>query len=376
MNVCYIAHDSNLTGASRSLLDILSCCPKYNIKPFVILPKPGKIEEYLKDMNVQYKIVRYYSDVKSSSVKNKVKGIVNFFAIRQIMNYIKANNIDILHNNSILVTVGMQAAKNLNLPYICHIREFGVEDHNLEFLNPEKVYNYIEKADKAIVISKSVLNKFKALVPKADFELIYDGVDLKQHGQEDKTILDKENVNLLLAGRICSGKGQEEAIKAVEFLVKKEGLTNITLNIVGDGIKGDTYFENIKKYVEEKSIGEYIKFLPFVKELREMRNKCDIGLVCSRNEAFGRVTVETMLSKELVIGADTGGTKELIDDKINGLLYCQGNFEDLAEKIKIAVNNPEMSRKIAEEGYNHAKEKFLIERNVDEIYRVYKKIKL
>lgn len=374
MNVCYIAHDSNLTGASRSLLDVLSCCEEYKIKPFVIIPKHGKIEEYLKEMNVEYEVLRYYGEIKSSLLKNAIKKAVNYSAVRKIMKIMKEKQIDILHNNSILVTVGMQAAQKLSIPYICHIREFGVEDHNLEFFNPQRIYDYIEKSEKTIVVSKSVLKKFKNLVPKAEFQVIYDGVSLEQHGQSEKTIFDKENINLLLAGRICVGKGQEEAIKAVELIVKKEGLTNVRLYIVGDGIKGDTYFENIKKYVEESNMEEYVKFLPFEKELYEIRNKCDIGLVCSRSEAFGRVTVETMLSKELVIGANTGGTKELIDDKKNGLLYQQGNFEDLAEKIKMAIKEAEVSRGIAEEGYEHAKRNFLIERNAEEIYKVYEKI--
>lgn len=53
-----------------------------------------------------------------------------------------------------------------------------------------------------------------------------------------------------------------------------------------------------------------------------MRKKIDVELVCSRSEAFGRVTIESMMSSNPVIGANTGGTKELI---IEGLTVIYMN---------------------------------------------------
>jgi hypothetical protein len=55
--------------------------------------------------------------------------------------------------------------------------------------------------------------------------------------------------------------------------------------------------------------------------------------MCSRLEAFGRVTVEAMLCKKPVIGANTGGTLDIVKDGKNGLLYQFGNVSDLKKKI-------------------------------------------
>lgn len=50
----------------------------------------------------------------------------------------------------------------------------------------------------------------------------------------------------------------------------------------------------------------------------------DILCMCSDREAFGLSTVEGMLSGCLIIGTNTGGTTEILEDGTTGLLYAQG----------------------------------------------------
>jgi glycosyltransferase involved in cell wall biosynthesis len=44
----------------------------------------------------------------------------------------------------------------------------------------------------------------------------------------------------------------------------------------------------------------------------------NIGLMCSRDEAFGRVTIEFMLHKMPVIASNSGANPELVINRING----------------------------------------------------------
>lgn len=77
-----------------------------------------------------------------------------------------------------------------------------------------------------------------------------------------------------------------------------------------------------------------------------------------QKEAFGRVTVEAMGSGVPVIGANSGGTVELIKNKETGLLYCQGDYRDLSEKICQFIENAEYRKKIAESGCKLCQKKF------------------
>ena len=58
-----------------------------------------------------------------------------------------------------------------------------------------------------------------------------------------------------------------------------------------------------------------------------------------KQEGFGRVTVEYMLSGLCPIVSNTGANLEIVDDKISGIVYEKGNIQDLKEKIKYCINN-------------------------------------
>src|SRR5699024_8924720 len=90
-------------------------------------------------------------------------------------------------------------------------------------------------------------------------------------------------------------------------------------------------------------------------------------------EAFGRVTVEAMLAGALVIGANTEGTAELIDGKY-GLLYNQGDFMSLFQKIKYAIDNQEEMKEIASLSKRYALQNFTATINCNNICKIYKEL--
>ena len=71
-----------------------------------------------------------------------------------------------------------------------------------------------------------------------------------------------------------------------------------------------------------------------------------VALMCSRQEAFGRVTVEAMKMGRPVIGVNSGGTPELVRDGFNGFLYTPGDLKDLADKIEILCADRERTRRL------------------------------
>ena len=55
--------------------------------------------------------------------------------------------------------------------------------------------------------------------------------------------------------------------------------------------------------------------------------------MCSQCEAFGRVTVEAMRAGLPVCGTNSGGTPEIIDPGVNGLLSPAGDANALAANL-------------------------------------------
>lgn len=229
------------------------------------------------------------------------------------------------------------------------------------------VIKYLRNANGVIGISRAVKEKFEPILER-NVTVIYNGIPLINYKIGAMKRFNSDTVRLLLAGRITENKGQMEAVKAIEIL-KQRGISNILLTIVGNAER--QYLQELNAEISKSGIKDNIVIMDYCEDLNELRKNSDIGLVCSKYEAFGRVTIEYMCAEMLVIDANTGGTLELITNGETGLLYQQGNEMDLAEKIEYAIQNSEKMRKIASYSKEYAFHNFSIERVCDEILNLY-----
>jgi glycosyltransferase involved in cell wall biosynthesis len=296
----------------------------------------------------------------------------NYITAFRVAKRIKEFNIDIIHTNSSVSNIGGLISKLTGIPHVWHIREFGKEDYNLDFLYGEKyAMKFMDKySSQIIAISNAIYEKYKDYFGNK-LIVVYNGIS-KNYINTKQGGVEKDPINLLLAGSIMPGKGQLDAVMAVKHIIDS-GYTNIHLNIAGS-IKNKEYYDKIKKVVDENKLHKNIDFVGYQDDLKALRQAANIELVCSKSEAFGRVTVEAMLSENPVIGADSGGTKELIINGYNGLLYKSNDYIDLAEKIKYFIDNKEKMCIMGKNAYNYALNNFTAERNAEELYNIYCKL--
>lgn len=380
MNVLYIATYAGLSGASYSLLSLAEEIRQIGAKPYVVLLNEGKLQGELEKRAIPYFVVRAYPWVIDSKKKNRVnqkmlwliKQVYNVWAERQIVSIIKEKQIHILHINALTASVGLRASQKCNIPCIWHIREFVEEDLGKSFWNKKRAMRLLGKATKVIAISNSVKEKFSIISKRKDIEVVYNGIPSEQYKKErSSVILSNQVITVILAGRIDPGKGHKEVLNAL-IKIEPSDRNKIKLKIVGVS-QNKCFEENIKQYVNKNGLSDIVEFLGFRNDMPELYRQADISIVASRAEAFGRVTVEAMLGGTLVIGADTAATKELIGEEF-GLLYKQGDANDLADKLRYAIRHKNYMREIANHAHDFAKQKFTARRNADEIYGIYQKI--
>lgn len=372
MKILYVANDSNLYGSNRSMLDLINSLKRYNIESMVLIPKKGDIEQELKKKDIPYKIIKYFTWIYPKNSKNILKIITkyvgNIFSVIPICMFIKKEKFDIIHSNNLSIGIGEKCAKITKIKHVWHIREFMQEDHNLEYINKKDTLKQLNRSDAIIYISKAIENKYKSIIKVKKQFMIYNGIVVSN--ERNIPDFDKENINILITGSINGRKGHKDAIDSVKRLVE-EGYSNLHLLIAGTG-KDE---ERLKEYTKKSNLQKNIKFLGYIKNMDEIREHSNISIVCSKCEAFGRVTIEAMMSKNLVIGANTGGTVELIDPYKTGFLYEEGNVYDLSEKIKYAIQNWDECEKMIKIAYQKSVENFNINRCADLVYKVYQNLK-
>ncbi|AEV69362.1 glycosyltransferase family 4 protein [Acetivibrio clariflavus] len=378
MRILAVAHDKEfIGGANRSLLMVLSSLKaNYNVECDVLLPgKDGSFESKLKEAGINC-IVSSYKGVfcackgDKKDILRKVnvhfKYIKQKFLGRQLAKQLGDKKYDLIYTNTRFPAVGAEIAHCLKIPHICHIREIGSPAMYCGKWSYSEIYR---KSDKIILISQALYNRVAEDVPTDKLVMIYNGIS-GDIGLPVHELFPNGRFNMVLAGRIVPDKGHEDAILAVYKMIQ-DNCENIHLYIAGSSpSSGKQYEDKLKNMIEKYSLQDKVTFLGEVQNMREIRKDMDIELVCSVCETFGRVTVEGMRNGLLVIGSNTGGTPEIIQDNETGYLYEQGNPSDLARILKMVYHNPDRGREIAMAGYVMSQKKFTEEDNVRRIYEV------
>ena len=357
-------------GANKSLLELLKHLDRKKIDPFVLMRRHGDIEDELKLLNIPVTIIPFINSVTTGNlIKDFAKKLSYKYVIPKIKKYYKKNRIELVHNNSIPALAGMEAAYELGIPYVCHIREDVEKGLGVNFLNKQHHLNIANLAAKKIAISNFVKKSYIGYLENV--EVIYDGLDTNAY-YEEKEILDKTPIVISMYGNLDEQKGQLIAVKALEYLQNK-GNTDFRLSIVGN--QNTDYGVKVKRYVIEKQIKniQFVETITSFEKLREHRLNDDINLVCSNAEGLGRVTIESMLAGCLTIGASAGATVEIINDGQNGLLFNPDDVNELVGILLMVKNNTNEAARIAKHGQNYALANFDVNKYVTEISMIYRK---
>jgi glycosyltransferase involved in cell wall biosynthesis len=89
----------------------------------------------------------------------------------------------------------------------------------------------------------------------------------------------------------------------------------------------------------------------------------------------GPVTVaEAMASKCLVFSTNIGLSKDIIQDKQNGVLINNVDYEGIIDKIFYYYNNSELRRSIIENGYDFARNNMTYDKTFEPLRYLYREV--
>mgnify|MGYP001447213605 CR=1 FL=1 len=137
-------------------------------------------------------------------------------------------------------------------------------------------------------------------------------------------------------------------LNKVVCLVTKQGTIEVN-NI--------TFKDYLETRAEELKISKYITFHGYVSNvIEEMKKSSIIVAPSDLDEPLGRVAMESKRLGIPVIASDKGGFLEIINHRVNGLLFEQKSYDALSKTIYDIYNNLSLRLSLAEEGLKQSKE--------------------
>ncbi|MCK5215599.1 MAG: glycosyltransferase family 4 protein [Candidatus Omnitrophica bacterium] len=196
--------------------------------------------------------------------------------------------------------------------------------------------------------------------------IIYNPVDTKVF-QPNGTKKMKKKLKILYVSQLLPHKGAHVVLEALTKLIEKKNDINVTLNIVGTS-ENTKYLKLLKKIASEHNIEKNIVWHGKVekKELVNFYHNNDIFVFpVIWDEPFALTLIEAMSSGIAVISTATGGSREILRDRENCLVFPASDATSLSERIVELARNSDLSRKIAHNASEMVRREFCVNKIMD-----------
>lgn len=376
MKILFVASGTIWGGGSIALYNLIKELKYKGHEIYVLLPrKNGKLYNELKNIDVKIFSAHYGLSIKPNSrniivyiskyIHLLIKQFVGRITVMQIVKRIKP---DIVHTNVGPLDIAHKVCIKKGIPHVWHIREYQRLDFSM-FVFPSMM-SFKKKLEHNnnhnIAITKGIFDYWNLDLHKDT--IIYDGVFSKKIYEPVYNV--KENY-FLFVGRIEKAKGLFDLL--IAFSKFKKITNDYKLLVAGSYANNNDYMAECKSFIDSHDLNESVIFLGERNDIYSLMSKAKALIVPSIYEGFGFITVEAMLNKCLVIGRNTGGTKEQLD-RGEADLGCPigirfNSIDELYNCLIWAISNN--YDEIIERAYKYVMENYSTERHADDVENYY-----
>lgn len=177
-------------------------------------------------------------------------------------------------------------------------------------------------------------------------------------------------INIVCVGKIQERKGQIFLLQAVKNLSASMP-DKFKVDFYGEEDE-PAYLAKLQQYIKNNNLEKVVSWHQAVphQKLLELYKNYDLFVLPSWSEAAAFSILEAMSAKLPVICTDDNGTKNYIEDGVNGYVVRARNAEDLQAKIQAIVKDRETIQKFGQASFDLAKQKH----NLDIFYQALIKI--
>ncbi len=301
----------------------------------------------------------------------QMHGEWDLLAVYKLKKIIRKNSIKIVHlHSSHAHALGLLATKSSrNCKVVLSRRvDFPIKKNILSRLKYSNV-------DRIIAISERVKQVLMTDgLPKERIDVVYSGVDIQKFQNIEANYLISElalNRNKLIIGNIAAfawHKDHKTLLEAAKIVVDE--FPEIIFLIAGEG----PLRREIEILIRKFNLEERVKLLGFRQDIPEILSILHLFVLSSSWEGLGTSLLDAFASRVPVVATNVGGIPEIVRDGVNGILVPPGNPEALSSAIISLLKNRDLAGQMAEEGFKTVKEKFSIERMVEETRKIYDRL--
>ena len=270
------------------------------------------------------------------------------------------------------------------LKWATHAQYWVVADHSSGACSPKKGFKRLATnargamagrvIDRVVAVSDFVARRDieQNMLPRNTVTTIYNGVDTQRFRTDGDRCTKNGVLTIVFVGQLIPEKGVDLLIEAVRRISARTDQRHF-LKVAGAGHQRSA----LERLAAEVLPGQ-VEFLGQVEDVPTLFRSADLAVFPSRwEEAFGLVVAEAMACGIPVVASDAGGIPEVVghDGRV-GLVFRNGDVEDLERQIRYLITDPERRARMGQAARERAEREFSIQRMVEQYVSLYEELAL
>lgn len=354
-------------GAQRQFVELikgLHAKNKYDIHVIVLGNENSVYVEIIESLGIK---IKYF-------LRNYKYDL--FGPLSKLIQYINKQNIELVHTFMNMGSLfGSLAAKLTRKPVVCStIRD--AMYNNAKEKRLQVLLSYIAN----IYVANSwagFQNRFSIIKPH--YRVVYNGIDFSRFQLNINTQALKKDIGLEnfypIIGSVASLSIRKDHRTLIEgFNALLQSFPNAALLLVGDGDQR----VHLERLCKELNLNDSVFFVGYRKDVEKFYHLMDIHILLTNIhahlEGISNSIIEAMACMVPVIATRGGGTSELIDHNMNGLLIEPFNSESLIKYMVALLSDRYMAKKITHAALCKIQKKLNMSRYIQDYEKIYNEL--
>lgn len=370
INLLYVITKLELGGAQKQLLSLIRHSKKERFCLFLFTAKEGLLLP--EALSISRLIVK-----KSRYLECSLNPLKDLLALFEIYNFIKNNNIDIVHTHSSKAGIlGRWAAKLAKVKVIIHtVHGWSFNDYQsslrrIFFIFLEKIT--AQFTHRLIVVSN--YDKQKGLdnrIGKDDkyipihYGINYTEFDIREQGIRKELGIDTKDLVVAMISCLKPQKSPQDFIK-LAYLVNQT-MPQVKFILVGDGLLR----KRIEKLINRLNLQNNVILTGWRWDISRILSATDIFVLTSLWEGLPISVLEAMASSKPVIATHTGGVAEVVVEAKTGFLTTAGDIKNISKRLIMLLRDEGLRKEIGQNAKSSLDFKFNLENMINQTHDLY-----
>lgn len=367
-NILYVAVSSQTGGVPKHILYALKYAKKYGYKIAVAVPDDGEYYSWLQEMS---------EDMLNISLKP-----FSFLALWRIRNYIKKNNIGIVHSHGKgagmytrpmkLLCPGVKVVHTFHGIYLEQygrtIRRFYCRiEHLLKKWTDWFICVSESERVEAMRLGFACQERTSVIYNAVDVELL-STVETNRNKYLEEFGFSDQVCIIGCVARLEKMKGHRYLISAFADLLNSN--PECRLLLIGDGAER----RQIEEQIRTLGVEEYVTLTGIRHDVPQLLKIFDIFVSASLKEGMPYTLVEALAAGVTVVATDVIGNRDIIHDGENGILVQSEDINSIEDALRKLIEEPELCDRLRMTGQEDARIRFSLDYSQEQLFGLYGKL--